>query len=51
MAEVDGKIVMQSKDGHLYQVAPEDVPTVARDQGWTVAGDAAVQKRLEERAQ
>ena len=51
MAEVDGKVVMQSQDGHLYQVAPEDVPTVARDQGWTVAGDSAVQKRLEERAQ
>lgn len=51
MAEVDGKVVMQSKDGHLYQVAPEDVPTVARDQGWSVAGDEAVQKRLEERAQ
>jgi len=51
MAEVDGKTVMQSKEGHLYQVAPEDVPTVARDQGWTVAGDDAVQKRIEERAQ
>lgn len=51
MAEVDGKTVMQSKDGRLYQVAPEDVPTVSRDQGWTVAGDDAVQKRLEERAQ
>lgn len=50
MAEVDGKTVMQSKEGHLYQVAPEDVPTVARDQGWTVADDGAVQKRLEERA-
>lgn len=51
MAEVDGKVVMQSKEGHLYQVAPEDVPTVSRDQGWTVAHDDAVQKRLEERAQ
>jgi hypothetical protein len=51
MAEVDGKVVMQSKEGHLYQVAPEDVPTVSRDQGWAVAHDEAVQKRLEERAQ
>lgn len=51
MAEVDGKVVMQSKEGHLYQVAPEDVPTVSRDQGWSVAGDDQVQKRLEERAQ
>lgn len=50
MAEVDGKTVMQSKEGRLYQVAPEDVPTVARDQGWKVADDSAVQKRLEERA-
>lgn len=51
MAEVDGKTVMQSKEGHLYQVAPEDVPNAARDQGWTVADDGAVQKRIEERAQ
>ena len=49
MAEVDGKVVMTSKEGRLYQVAPADVPTVARDQGWTVADDGAVQKRLEER--
>jgi hypothetical protein len=51
MAEVDGKTVMTSKEGHLYQVDPADVPTVARDQGWTVADDGAVQKRIEERAQ
>lgn len=51
MAEVDGKVVMQSGEGHLYQVAPEDVANASRDQGWTVAPDDAVQKRIEERAQ
>jgi hypothetical protein len=51
VAEVDGKVVMQSPEGHLYQVAPEDVATVTRDHGWSVAGDDTVQKRLEERAQ
>ncbi len=51
MAEVDGKVIMQSGEGHLYQVAPEDVATAARDQGWAVAPDAAVQARIAERAQ
>ena len=51
MAEVDGKVIMQSGEGHLYQVAPEHVATLARDQGWQVAPDAAVQARIAERAQ
>lgn len=51
MAEVDGKVIMRSREGDLYQVAPEDVASAARDQGWHVAPDDVVQKRIEERAQ
>lgn len=46
MADVDGKTVMQAPDGRLYRVAPEQVGTVSRDQGWKVAPDAAVQERV-----
>lgn len=51
MAEVDGKTVMQAPDGRLYQVDPSEVETVARDQGFKVAPDEAVQKRVQEREQ
>ncbi len=49
MADVEGKTVMQAPDGRLYRVAPNEVETVARDQGWKVADDGAVAARVKER--
>lgn len=50
MAYVDGMTVMQDANGRLYQVKPEEVATVQRDQKWTVAADNVVQQRVEDRA-
>lgn len=49
--DVDELTVMQAPDGRLYQVPPDQVETVARDQGWSVAPDAAVHQRVAEREQ
>lgn len=49
MAEVDGKVIMQSPEGRLYQVPKEQVALQQQDQKWTVAPDEVAQARQAER--
>jgi hypothetical protein len=51
MAEPTEKVVMRDQTGRLYQVAPERVAQVQRDQGWTLAGKAEVAQRVAKREQ
>lgn len=46
-----GNVVMRAPDGRLYEVGQADVGTQAQNLGWQVAGDAEVQRRVEERRQ
>lgn len=43
--------VLKSKEGRLYEVAPEEVATLQRDQGWTEAAPEEVARRTAEREQ